>query len=210
MQIKPQEVAAFLVGFLVIIIPLLVLWNLGIFNMGCKPAIYLYPEEPMIVDVKVHPQGILTNTIPNYNSGWKVHVNPSGLIDGRYSYLFYETLTVNSFDSNRGWVVKADELSKWFDENLPTLGLNQAEAAAMREYWVSALDKDGYYKITLLDDGALDRFSTLEINPKPDTEIRVILNFKHIREPVEVEEPDIITPVRKGFTVVEWGGVKTL
>jgi hypothetical protein len=207
MKVTKEEMFNFIYGFAVVTLLFFALWQFGIFEMGAKPAIYLYPEHPMDVTVRVYPVGIFTKTIPEYKSGWAVHATPGGLIDGRYDYLFYETLTLSRFYSNVGWVVKAEDLSVWFDEYLPRLGLNGAEAAAMKEYWVAKLDKDGYYLITPLDDGMLARFSTLDIEPKPDTVIRVILNFKHLKEPVATEEPEVVTHARKGFTVVEWGGV---
>jgi hypothetical protein len=199
--------ANFVGGFLLVVIPLFVLIQLGIFNVGCKPAIYLYPGAPMDVQVRVVPNGIFTETIPEYGNGWSVHATPDGLIDGRYPYLFYETLSLGRFDSDRGWVVRADRLGWWFDENLPRLGLNPNEASEMRDYWVSSLGKDGYYKVVLFDDAMLERFSRLDIDPKPDTQIRVILGFKHLDGPTAIAPPEIVSPQRKGFTVVEWGGV---
>ncbi len=37
--------------------------------------------------------------------------------------------------------------------------------------------------------------------------IRVIFNFKAIEKPYDFKEPSIITPVRSGFHVLEWGGM---
>ena len=48
----------------------------------------------------------------------------------------------------------------------------------------------------------------LEIEPKPDTVIRVMMVFKGLRMPLEVIEQELETPERKGFTVVEWGGTE--
>ena len=48
----------------------------------------------------------------------------------------------------------------------------------------------------------------LEINPNPDTIIRVLMIFRGLESPMEVEEQKLDTPERKGFTVVEWGGTE--
>ena len=48
----------------------------------------------------------------------------------------------------------------------------------------------------------------LEITPKPDTVIRVVMAYKKILKPYEVKEQVLESPERKGFTVVEWGGTK--
>ena len=48
----------------------------------------------------------------------------------------------------------------------------------------------------------------LEINPKPETLIRINMEFKGIRKPFEVIEQKLEKTERKGYTVVEWGGTK--
>lgn len=47
----------------------------------------------------------------------------------------------------------------------------------------------------------------LEIYPKPVTIIRRDFYFKPHESKITLEEPKIITPERKGFTVIEWGGL---
>jgi len=48
----------------------------------------------------------------------------------------------------------------------------------------------------------------LEINPQPDTLIRVIMDYKPLNNPIVVSEQQLTTPTRSGFTVVEWGGTE--
>ena len=48
----------------------------------------------------------------------------------------------------------------------------------------------------------------LEINPNPDIIIRVLMTFKGLQSPIDVEEQKLDTPERTGFTVVEWGGTE--
>ena len=48
----------------------------------------------------------------------------------------------------------------------------------------------------------------LEITPKPDTIIRIVMEFKGLEEPIQIKEQKLITPQRTGFTVVEWGGTE--
>lgn len=45
-----------------------------------KPAIYLYPKQSTVVNVKIQPQGELTIDIPKYNqqNGWSVLAEPDG------------------------------------------------------------------------------------------------------------------------------------
>jgi hypothetical protein len=44
----------------------------------------------------------------------------------------------------------------------------------------------------------------LNITPKPDTVIRVMMDWKAIDEPIDIPEQHLTTPERNGFTVVEW------
>ena len=55
----------------------------GLCNLK-KPALYLYPEKDMAVDVKLHVNGQISKDDPPYGSGWSVQATPSGRIDGKY------------------------------------------------------------------------------------------------------------------------------
>ena len=48
----------------------------------------------------------------------------------------------------------------------------------------------------------------LEINPNPDSLIRVWMTFKGLDNPIEVQEQKLESPDRTGFVVVEWGGTE--
>ena len=48
----------------------------------------------------------------------------------------------------------------------------------------------------------------LIISPDADTVIRVYMLFKGLNAPLKVTEQELSSVVRKGFTVVEWGGTQ--
>ena len=48
----------------------------------------------------------------------------------------------------------------------------------------------------------------LDINPAPDTLIRVFMAWSPSDEYVEMEKQELSAPERKGFCAVEWGGTK--
>lgn len=48
----------------------------------------------------------------------------------------------------------------------------------------------------------------LEFSVKPDTLIRVLMEFKGLEEYIEIPEQKLEAPERKGFVVVEWGGTE--
>jgi hypothetical protein len=172
-----------------------------------KPAIYLYPLQKSKINVSVDLKGIITKSEPSYFKGWEVTAEPSGLIDGKFDYLFYEAQLEQLQLSKEGWVVGYKELENWFDSNLKKFGLNEKEISQFKEYWLAELPFARYYEIKLLEDSFLAENMNLIIDPKPTTVIRRNFYFKPLESKIYIEQPIVITPERKGFTVVEWGGL---
>lgn len=182
----------------------------------CKPAVYLYPQEKQLVNVKVFPKGELTYTKPVYDpdSGWTVESYPGGAISNlsdfeSYPYLYYESRLRDSEikKPESGWVVAAKDLTALFKQILPKLGLNAKEEADFIGYWQNALPPAEYYFVGLVDRDQRDYLEPLVVTPPPDTSIRFSLYFEKMDKPKQVEEPLIITPERRGFTLVDWGGM---
>ncbi len=175
-----------------------------------KPALYLYPEKKQTITVRLAPKGDITKTIPPYNGKWIVKVTPTGKINNQYDYLFYEVNLAKPYPlTNAGWVVPYSELSKWFDIYLPKLGLNEKEADDFKNYWLKELKPHKYYEIRYMDKKFLSENLHVDINPKPDTFIRVFLHFKGTNSKQSLTEPQIFKKNRRGFTAVEWGGINT-
>ncbi len=172
-----------------------------------KPAVYLYPENGQEIAVSLSINGIITKSEPDYLLGWNVWADPDGTIDGEYDYLFYEARLESMKLPDDGWMVEYKGLEKWFDMNLPLLGLNQKESEQFKEYWLEELEGSDLYEIKLLEKPFLDENMALVIVPEPDSVIRVNFYFKPHSEAIHLNEPMIETPVREGFTVVEWGGI---
>lgn len=197
----------------------------------CKPAIYLYPEKEQKVNVQVAiPQGEFLYTDPVYpTGGWNVRAQPNGdllylgknLADskgkvnyasGVFPYMYYEARIADAAIEKpaTGFVKKSEELAHFFDETLPRLGLNEKESREFKEYWLKALPKSPYYFIGIMPQEQLNINEPLTITPQQDTMIRVRLYFEALDKRQSVKEPEIQTPTRDGFTVVDWGGmVKT-
>lgn len=179
----------------------------------CKPAIYLYPQKRQNTNVKVKTKGRFTLTIPEYkNNGWDVVASPNGKIEfdnKLYPYLYYESEIPTAIINvpKNGFVVKFESLNKLFDSLLPRIGLAENEAREFSLYWNKALPYSSYYFVGVMENKDIDAIEPLEIFPNPDTVIRVRLYFKAIPTNIKVEEPVIKTPKRKGFSVVEWGGM---
>ncbi len=178
-----------------------------------KPIIYLYPEQAQEVNVKVHFEGQFTHTYPKYDraTGWTVKAAPDGtLIDPKtnreYYALYWEGENNFPFEQDKGFVVKGEEIAPFLEEKCAQLGLNARETNEFIIYWLPELERNPYNFIHF-STKAYQAQAPMEISPQPDALIRVFMLFEALEEPIVVEPQDLgATPVRKGFTVVEWGG----
>ena len=179
-----------------------------------KPVIYLYPERAQKVSVKLQTPGSLTESIPSYNGGWAVYAEPDGtltdLATGRqYPYLYWESLGGNGYSMpQEGFSVALENLHPFLESVLAKYGLNAKERSDFEAFWVPRLQnkKSAYYFITFTTTDKMQEYAPLNITPSPDNLIRVFMDYRLSPEPVKVTEPNIQTPKRDGFTVVEWGG----
>ena len=200
-------IAIILSAIFIIIIPYFPGWGGdGGDAVAYKPAIYLYPEETAKIKVSLSINGEITLSEPEYNNGWDVVVEPGGTIEGSYDYLFYEARLNYLETPNDGWCVEYEHLELWMNTMLIELGLNDKESKDFKDFWLDFLPLANYYEIKLLSKEYLDSNMGLLIDPKPETIIRVLLTFSPYQDAFEIATPLIKTPIRSGFTVVEWGG----
>ena len=175
-----------------------------------KPMIYLYPQEETNVEVKLGYPELLTTTYPKYKDSWKVLAKPDGKLidtDGREYYgLYWEGKTAKNKKFNDGFVVKGKDSISFLEEKLFMLGLNEREANEFIVYWLPKLEKNKYNLIRFEEKTIIDKEMPLEISPKPDTIIRVLMKYKPLNKKINIKEQKLDTPTRAGFTVVEWGG----
>lgn len=195
-----------------------VLSVISFFAAGClsviksfKPVIYLYPEDEEDVTVKLGKSEKLTCTYPEYKDCWKVHAKPNGdLVEietGRNLYsLYWEGKNNVKHDLTEGFIVEGKDISKFLEEKLKVLGLNSREKEEFIIFWLPQLEKNKYNFIRFETMEQIEEDMPLEINPTPDTIIRVMMVCKNILVPYEVKEQTLVKAERKGFTVVEWGG----
>ena len=178
-----------------------------------KPVIYLYPTEETDVDVELGAPEKLTVSYPKYDTAWKVTASPDGkLVDrttGRKLYsLYYETdYTSSKGIREEGFVVKGADSAKFLEEKLAQLGLNEYEAEEFIVYWLPQLEKNAYNYIYFAPAAEIAENMPFNVSPAPATVIRINMEFKALDAPIQVKEQQLPeTPVRQGFTLVEWGG----
>ena len=179
-----------------------------------KPIIYLYPTKEEEVSVNLLYDDMITVSYPKYTTGWNVLAKEDGtLIDlttnkNLYS-LYYECENKVIFKiENDGFVVKGNDVATFLEEKLAILGLTERESEEFIIYWLPKLEANKYNYIRFATLDEINDNMPLEINPNPDTVIRVLMTFKGLDKPIEVQEQQLITPERKGFVAVEWGGTE--
>ena len=178
-----------------------------------KPIIYLYPKAETEVTVKVGNPQNLTHTYPKYKNEWQVLAKPNGdlkdIKTGRNLYaLYWEGINTVKPNMTEGFIVKGEDTIKFLEEKLEILGLNEREAEEFIVYWLPKLESNKYNFIRFQTEEEINNNMPLEIKPKPDTVIRIVMEFKCIENPIQIQEQKLITPQRTGFTVVEWGGTE--
>ena len=178
---------------------------------AAKPIIYIYPEKTMELNIKLgYPQKI-TCSYPKYKDGWNIIANPDGkLIDldtNRNLYsLYWEGLNTSSSTIEEGFVVKGSDTIDFLESKLKILGLNDYEAEEFIVYWLPKLQDNEYNLIRFATKEEIDMNMPLQFSTQPDSIIRVLMEYKPLNDYIEVPEQKLITPERKGFVVVEWGG----
>lgn len=179
-------------------------------NIDYKPMIYLYPEEEQEVSVVLGNPDYLISTYPKYHNKWEVSAFPDGTLKdetGREYYgLYWEGNQHQSRMHDEGFVVKGEETLTFLEEKLKQLGLTDKEANEFIVYWLPKLEQNPYNYIYFENMEEINQYMPLEITPKPDTIIRIQMDYKALTKRIKVKEQELLTKERVGFTVVEWGG----
>ena len=185
--------------------------NESYFSVDAKPVIYLYPEQPTEVAVRLDYQGKLTCTYPAYNDGWQVTAHPDGTLTDQngqtYNYLYWEGSAHPDYDLSRGFCVPGAETAAFLEKALADLGLNRREANEFIVYWLPLMEQNPYNLITFQQEAYTDH-APLTVTPTPDTILRVFMAWKPLTAPIEIEPQTLSAPNRTGFTLVEWGGTE--
>ena len=182
-------------------------------DVAWKPIIYLYPEYTMDVSVKLGNPSYLTSTYPKYKDSWEVIAYNDGKLinkdNNRELYgLYWEGNNHIATMREDGFVVKGEDTISFLEEKLSILGLTEREADEFIIFWLPQLEKNNYNYIRFETKEEIDNYMPLDINPKPDTVIRVLMDYKPLDNKINIKEQELSTPTRNGFTVVEWGGSK--
>lgn len=178
-----------------------------------KPIIYLYPTKETKVSVSLGNPQNLSHTYPKYEGQWNVLAKPNGdLIDiktGRSLYsLYWEGINTITPNMKEGFVIEGKNTIPFLEEKLALLGLTEREANEFIIYWLPKLENNQYNFIRFQTIEEINKNMPLTVTPNPDSTIRVMMEFKALDEYIQVPEQKIVTPKRKGFVLIEWGGTE--
>ncbi len=179
-----------------------------------EPLIYLYPQAEEKIEVRIDKRVHIYESIPQViENGWIVKATPAGKLtfvkDGsKFQHLYWEGKYSPIQPPTRGFVVSREAVDAFLKEKLETLGLNEKESKDFRNYWTPKLNRHPFYLIAFLDTATINNLAPLDIKPRPDTIIRVMMDFAPLDSKIDalaIQMPSV--PTRTGFTVVEWGGI---
>lgn len=174
-----------------------------------KPVIYLYPEKNTEVSVKVGAD--ITKSDPEYGLGWKVLASPSGKLimgDKTYNSLFWEGTGFGSYPTiTSGTVVAKADVSATISSQLSGMGLNSKEIADFKDFWIPRMPSAPFVRLSWLTTEQMNVLAPLKVSPKPDSMIRVFLDFAGTQSKSAITPQILPHYERNGFTLVEWGGL---
>ncbi len=178
-----------------------------------KPIIYLYPTTKTEINVKLWTPKNLSHTYPKYNlEKWRnIIAQPNGDLEDMDTWrklyaLYREWKSDIKLNFDEWFVVEWKDITSFLEEKLSTLWLNEREAEEFIVYWLPQMEDNKYNLIRFETIEEQNENMPLNITPKPDTIIRVMMDWKAIDEPIEIPEQQFTTPKRNWFTVVErWG-----
>ena len=152
-------------------------------------------------------------SIPEYGTGWKdVLAMPDGTLQyqgSTYPYLFWEGKGHGLYpEITEGFVVKKKDVEPTLRKHLSSLGLNEKESADFLEFWLPYMPNTPYTRLTWLGTAQMNKLAPLTLSKQPDTMIRIFLDFEGLQKPIKLKEQRLSHPERKGFVLVEWGGLR--
>jgi len=175
-----------------------------------KPNIYLYPEQTcnLTVSLEFPLGGRVITSDPGYGKGWSVSVDTNGLIDGKYGYLFYESIQPDKWQKREGWVIAKENLERFFRSNMAEYGFKGREIEDFTEYWLPRLNSSPYYTIYPQTGRIIENLIKLKISVQPNNVKRLYYLIDGVEQTPRVQpaSPVIDNNFRRaGFYVTEWG-----
>ncbi len=180
----------------------------------CEPILYVYPEHEQLTNISLDKKVDVFASYPSYQKGWELVAHKDGRLEDLNSRskehrLFWEGASDMLPALEKGYVVQRKDVNAFLDEKLAYLGLNEMETNEFKEAWAKYLVEKEYCFVGFYDQDIIDRIAPMNISPKPDQIVRILMDYRTLDAFEKVEAPDLKkAPKREGYVVVEWGGLK--
>jgi hypothetical protein len=172
--------------------------------------------------VLAHSDGSLTNLRPELTNCNDIDTSQIGseyakaaCLTNNYPYLYWSG-NITSVDYpkvSQGWIVGRNDLGNFIDSKLNYMGLNEKERNDFESYWVPEMlgKSSSFYRVSFITTAELNKMFPMMVTPNPDTVFRIFLDWQPLsQKPTNSLQPEVLPKlIRKGFTMVEWGGLKT-
>ena len=180
-------------------------------NGIAKPIIYLYPNTETSINLVLWKSENLWYTYPKYDLSkwWNVIAYPNWDLEDLDSWrklyaLYREWKNTSETNFDEWFIVEWKDIIPFLEEKLEILWLNEREAEEFIVYWLPQMEWNKWNLIRFESIEEQNENMPLIITPRPDTLIRVTMDWKAINEPIKIPEQKLISPIRSGFVVVEW------
>lgn len=108
-----------------------------------------------------------------------------------------------------GWSVKKENIETFLNEKADEMAMNTNEKTEFVRYWSEIISNYPAtdFRVYFLQNEEVDEWIKLSVSPKPDSWNRIEVVFTPI-QPNTTSTPYTLKKIqRKGFTMVEWGGI---
>lgn len=171
--------------------------------------LYLYPKEETAISV--HSGAVTFNTSPaSSNNAWDVIASPNGTIRSNgdiYDKISYDYIA-NAPAKSDGIVVTQSQLKPALDHYADKLLLNAKEKSDFVAHWMEKLSGTSpYIQISHYSLAQSAKIVALDINPRPDTFVPIVMYFRKLYSPISLPEPKFENFERRGFVALDWSGV---
>ena len=129
----------------------------------------------------------------------------------KYPYIYWDGVQITKPlpDKKEGFLVKRADIDTFLNEKADALKMNEAEKSEFTRYWSKKMKdkKWKYYRVYFLQNDEVNDYLPLYVNPKPDNSNRVQIIIRRGNKNMNLPAQKLMPIERKGFTLVEWGGV---
>lgn len=180
---------------------------------GCgEPVVYLYPTQPTYVDVQVGAKVVTSAPAYPAATGWQnVLARPNGQLtyQGKsYSSLLWEGYGNGQYPAiTSGTVVPGNQAAATVRAEMKELGFLPNEINDFMAFWGPKLPHTPYVRLTWFGTNQVQALAPLTVWPHPNTVLRAFLDFQGLQQPISIPAQQLTGTPRRGFTVVEWGGL---